>query len=377
MRVIHTADTHLGYSAYTKVTESGFNQREVDVYEAFNRVVDFALNPPDGKPIDLIIHAGDLFDSVRPTNRAMAWALNQFLRLSKAKIKLVVISGNHETPKLKETGHVFRLFEHLPGIFPVYKGEYEQFRFSNGGENLVVHAIPHCTNQAALKENLEKLAPKHGAFNLLVLHGGVLGMKEFRKGDFNEQLIPTNYLNAEWDYIALGHFHKHVEVRPNAFYSGSTERFSFAEAQDEPGFVDLNLRSGKVSRRFVPTKARPMITQPIDCGDLDPLAITKLIERRLKEIGCKGKVIRFVLDNISRESYRSIDFNHLKRVSSEALHLELKPQIEAKSAEAKGLTTIGLLKDELRAYMNQLDISSKEKAILKEIALKYLAEVTE
>jgi hypothetical protein len=84
-----------------------------------------------------------------------------------------------------------------------------------------------------------------------------------------------------------------------------------------------------------------------------------------------------VLDNISRESYRSIDFNHLKRVSSEALHLELKPQIEAKSAEAKGLTTIGLLKDELRAYMNQLDISSKEKAILKEIALKYLAEVTE
>jgi DNA repair exonuclease SbcCD nuclease subunit len=377
MRILHLADTHLGYSAYTKVSASGLNQRELDIYQAFKQIIDFALNPPDGKPIDLVLHSGDLFDSVRPTNRAIAWTLNQLLRLSRAGIRVVVISGNHETPKLKETGHVFRLFEHLPNIFPIYKGEYEQLRFSNQGEEVLIHAIPHCSTQAALKGNLEKLAPEQGVSNLLLLHGGVIGLKEFRKGDFNEQLIPTRYLSNKWDYIALGHYHKHVEVQPNAYYSGSTERFSFAEALNEPGFIDLQLKDGKPSKRFIPLKSRPMLTQEIECKGLEPLAINRLIEQRLKEIGWKGKILRFGLNNISRESYRAMDFNQLKRLSPDALYLELKPQMEARLGEIKSAKAIGLLHDELLAYMDQLAIEQKDKSILKEIALKYLAEAME
>jgi DNA repair exonuclease SbcCD nuclease subunit len=377
MRILHLADTHLGYSAYTKVSESGLNQRELDVYQAFEQVIDFALNPPDEKPIDLILHSGDLFDSVRPTNRAIALTLNQFLRLSKAGIKVVVISGNHETPKLKETGHVFKLFEHLPNIFPIYKGEYEKLKFSNQGEEVLIHAIPHCSTQAALKENLEKLAPEQGVSNLLLLHGGVIGLKEFRKGDFNEQLIPTRYLSNKWDYIALGHYHKYVEIEPNAYYAGSTERFSFAEAPNEPGFIDLQLKDGKTSKRFIPLRARPMLTQEVECKGLEPLAITRLIEEKLKEVGWKGKILRFGLNNISRESYRAMGFNYLKRLSSDALHLELKPQIEAKLSEIKSATAMGLLQDELLAYMDQLALDREEKSLLKEIALKYLAEAME
>jgi exonuclease SbcD len=98
MRIIHLADTHLGYSAYRKATEEGVNQREVDVYDAFTQCIDYAIKT---KP-DVVLHAGDLFDSVRPTNRAITVAVQQILRLSKEKIPFVVISGNHETPKLKE-----------------------------------------------------------------------------------------------------------------------------------------------------------------------------------------------------------------------------------------------------------------------------------
>ena len=71
MKILHVADTHLGYSAYRKVTEDGINQREVDVYDAFKQFVDYAVK---SKP-DLIIHAGDLFDSVRPNNRAITFAI--------------------------------------------------------------------------------------------------------------------------------------------------------------------------------------------------------------------------------------------------------------------------------------------------------------
>ncbi|UCH71548.1 MAG: metallophosphoesterase, partial [Thermoplasmatales archaeon] len=62
MKIFHVADTHLGYSAYRKSTQEGVNQREIDVYNAFEQFVDHVV---DKKP-DLVIHAGDLFDSVRP-----------------------------------------------------------------------------------------------------------------------------------------------------------------------------------------------------------------------------------------------------------------------------------------------------------------------
>ena len=78
MKFLHVSDTHLGYSAYRKSTEDGINQRELDVYNAFERFVDYALKI---KP-DLIIHAGDLFDAVRPNNRAITFAIKQLIRLS-------------------------------------------------------------------------------------------------------------------------------------------------------------------------------------------------------------------------------------------------------------------------------------------------------
>ena len=70
MKILHVSDTHLGYSAYRKATLDGINQREIDTYDAFKQFIDYAVKT---KP-DLIIHAGDLFDSVRPNNRAITVA---------------------------------------------------------------------------------------------------------------------------------------------------------------------------------------------------------------------------------------------------------------------------------------------------------------
>ena len=106
MKVLHLADTHIGYSAYNKLDKNGMNQREVDVYNSFSQVVDYALE----NKVDLVLHSGDLFDTVRPSNRAISFAVGQLLRLSKAGIPTVIISGNHETPRLRETGSVFKVF---------------------------------------------------------------------------------------------------------------------------------------------------------------------------------------------------------------------------------------------------------------------------
>ena len=89
MKILHVSDTHLGYSAYKKISDQGINQRELDNYNSFKQFINYAIKT---KP-DIIIHSGDLFDSVRPNNRAITFSINQMLRLLKSKIPFIVISG--------------------------------------------------------------------------------------------------------------------------------------------------------------------------------------------------------------------------------------------------------------------------------------------
>ena len=135
MKILHVADTHLGYSAYRKATPDGINQREIDTYDSFRQFIDYAVKT---KP-DLIIHAGDLFDSVRPNNRAITFAIDQILRISMEKIPFLIIAGNHEHPKLKETGHIFSIFDHIEHVYPIYKAKYETLSFNISNKKIKIH----------------------------------------------------------------------------------------------------------------------------------------------------------------------------------------------------------------------------------------------
>ncbi|MGQ0535688.1 MAG: metallophosphoesterase family protein, partial [Methanobacteriota archaeon] len=121
MKILHLADTHVGYAAYARLDADGLNQREQDVFRSFRAAVDVALSM---RP-DAVVHAGDLFDAVRPTNRALSFVVEEVQRLSRAGIPFVVIAGNHDTPRLRETGSPLRLLEFLDGVHPIYKGRAE------------------------------------------------------------------------------------------------------------------------------------------------------------------------------------------------------------------------------------------------------------
>ena len=136
------ADTHLGDSAYRKTNDEGINQREADIYRSFTQVIDYAID----QRVDLILHAGDLFDAVRPTNRAITIAIQQLLRLSENHIPILLISGNHEQPKLHETGHIFSLFEHIPNVHPIYNEKYETKKFIIKDKTILIHCFPQISH---------------------------------------------------------------------------------------------------------------------------------------------------------------------------------------------------------------------------------------
>ncbi len=369
MRLVHISDTHLGYSAYSKVDEeSGLNQREVDFYDAFERQVDRCL---ELRP-DAVLHSGDLFDAVRPTNRAISFALEQLLRMSEARIPVVVIAGNHSTPRLRETGSVFKIFEHLEHIHPVFREEYEVIELGD----LVVHALPHCEGERLASE-ASRLSPKEGRWNVAMLHAGISSLQVFRMGEFNEQVLPASYLKPEFDYIALGHYHDYAEVTPNACYSGSSERLSFAEAGTPKGMVEVDL--DKKIRRFIEMPSRPMLDLGgIDAKDLDLGSLRSSLQGRIEAQDIEGKIVRITVRNVSYENYKNVNFHWLRQLAIKAMHFEPKFEVRPQDlvAQSKG-TSIGALDKEWVSFLEGYPMEKVDKAKVRSGGLEYLARGVE
>ena len=125
MRLIHIPDLHLGFRRYQRLTPTGINQREYDVAMAFNRAIDKII---DLAP-DLVLIAGDVFHSVRPTNTSIVHAFQQFTRLKQSlpDAIIVMIAGDHDSPRAVEVGCILRLFVPL-GIHVVH-GEPQRLAF--------------------------------------------------------------------------------------------------------------------------------------------------------------------------------------------------------------------------------------------------------
>jgi exonuclease SbcD len=368
MKIVHVADTHIGFSAYRKVSEEdgpfkGLNQREVDTYRSFEAFVDRVL---ELQP-EVVLHSGDLFDTVRPSNRALSFALEQLVRLSEAGIPTIIIAGNHSTPRLRETGSAFRLFEHLDNIHPVYRGSYERIAVGD----LTVHAVPHSEGEG-FKEQLPRIERcVETKYNAAMLHAGIVGFSEFRMNEFNEQLVDSCYLKDDIDYIALGHFHQRYEVARNAFYSGSTERFSFAEAGQPKGFYHADLASGK--KEFIELPTRPMVDLgPVDAHDLDPASLRAELESRMS-CDLEGKIVRLVVRNVPRTLYMTVDFKRLRELAAGATHFEPKFEVVQDHVSIQtGSATLSSLEEEFAGFLDRYPVANVDKDALKGLGLEYL-----
>ncbi len=373
MKLLHIADTHLGYSAYRRVTSDGVNQREVDVYSSFRQCIDYAVK---SKP-DLVVHAGDLFDSVRPTNRAISVAVEQLLRLSAAKIPCVIVSGNHETPRLRETGSIFRVFDHLEGITPVYKNRYEAVTLTLRGKSVAVHCIPQCLTKESFEEDMKAVAPSSEAdVNICVAHGAVKGIAEFRMNECNEQFLPVKMLSKRFDYIALGHYHKYTRLQENAWYVGSTERFSFTEAPDEKGMLEVRLGK-KLSTRFIPLQTRAMVDAPaIACEDKDLAVIHREIREVVRSIEPAEKIVRLSLVGLPMPLARALDMRGIRELGKDAVHFEVKIGAEKPAEPAVVSSGPGSsLAVEFERFLQAQNI--KDKEVILSLGLSYLHAASE
>ncbi len=330
MKLAHVADPHLGLRQYHRQTPAGINQREADVAHAFRAAIDGVIA---ARP-DAVVVAGDLFHSVRPTNAAIVFAFLQFQRLREAlpSAPVVLIAGNHDTPRSVETGSILRLFEELG----VDVAADEARRLVYPALDLAVLAVPHQALMEGERPALRHEGPER--YRVLLLHGEVEGVfpEDRSAADYGGALVGLRELDPEgWSYVALGHYHVRHQVAPRAWYAGSLEYVSpnvWGELAEEAehrlsgkGWLLADLDRGTATAMPVPSAREILDLEPVRAEGLAAAAVDAEIASRLGAVrgGIADKIVRLKVYDIPRHVARQLDHTAIRACKAEALHLHV------------------------------------------------------
>jgi DNA repair exonuclease SbcCD nuclease subunit len=338
MRICHLADTHLGFRQLHRVDDAGRNERELDVYRAWTAAIDkiVELRP------DAVVHAGDLFDSYHPSTAALGVALDGLRRLHEVGIPVVIIAGNHSTPRVAAAEHVFGVLERFGGVHVVYGGtQVIEITAREGSSTLAVHAIAHDNEPEVMAAALRAARADAGAdFHVLVAHVGLDGLGQVVGAEAGSVTLSGEDLAGAggFDYIALGHLHKFAPARENAAYSGSLERLSWADDAPHKGIVEVDLAAGRMSADYLrlhPVPTRAHLTLPaIDAAQVDDLTAALLARAEEGGEALKDAMVRLTIRNVSAAEWNAVDHKAVAAAYSVCLHFEREPQLTGQAAAA-------------------------------------------
>lgn len=379
MRLVHLSDLHLGYRQFQRLTPAGINQREADVARTFKVAVDkvIALRP------DVILVAGDVFHTSRPTNAAILHAFRQFLRI-RAELPdaaVVMVAGDHDTPRTTESGSIMGLFEQIG----VRVASTEARRFALPEHALSILAVPDVPG------HVPKLEPDPAArVNLLVVHAEVQEVIPRYYADLDRATVRLSQreLGVErWNYVALGHYHVHHRVAPNAFYSGSIDYTSlnvwFDKSEEAErglkgkGFVEFDLDSGRHTFHPLPASRDLLDLTPIKAREMSVAEVNEAIRRAVERVrgGIEDKIVRLVVRDIPRQVARELDHRAIREYKRLALSFNLdtrRPEATKRSvagAPTRRPSVTDVVREELRTRELPPDLARDR---LVDLGLQYL-----
>ena len=381
MRLVHLSDIHLGFRQYQRQTPTGINQREADVALSLRRVIDKVI---ELKP-DLVLIAGDVFHAVRPSNPAILHAFHQFSRLMQMlpEATVVMVAGNHDTPRMAETRCILPLFAPL-GI-TVVEGEPKRITFHE--RDLSILAVPDMGKAPSLEPDAA------AKYNVLLLHGEIEGVlpRYGRELDRRPMGITQQELGADrWDYVALGHYHVYRQVEPNAFYSGSldyTSTNSWGEMAEEEaariggkGIIEHDLTTGAHTFHPIPPLRQWVDLPSLSGTGLSPASLDEGIRATVDglEGGIDDKIVRLVVRDVPRHILRELDHKALREYKRRALQFHLdtrRPEIvrreNGQAAPGRRASLADTVRDKLGSRVLTENI---DREALVELGLHYLRE---
>ena len=344
IRFLHGADFHLD-SAFGALPAQRAAERRRESRELLFRLADYV----NGHDIDLVLLAGDLFDSASPfreTGEQLAAALGQM------RARVFVAPGNHdwygpgspwETAAWPENVTVFREGALTAAEVPEL--------------DLVVHGAAFTGPDQPESLLAGFTAPADGKVHIGLLHGELDGAED-RYDPIRREEVSASGLA----YLALGHVHKRMEPltlgRTVCAWPGCLEGRGFDEL-GEKGFYAGVLQDGQLTLRFVPLGRHRYWILPVDITGRDAAEAAAAA----LPAGAEGDLCRILL----RGESSGVDEKALtQRLAGRCAWLELRdettlPQDLWQRAEEDSLR--GLFLRRLRGQLETAETEAERETI--------------
>lgn len=233
MKLIHTADLHLGARSTAHLAPAAARARRRELLECFGRIAELAR--AEGAAV---LIAGDLFDTASPSRDTVEYVLGTIR--ATAEVRFFCLPGNHDS-------HAFPS-EDIPENLTLFGPEWQSVSLGD----VDIHGI---APEGAIP--YDALTPDRERKNVVLLHG------ERRTGGRNTPgaVLLSRLAGKGIDYLALGHYHSFesgtLDERGVYAYSGTPAGRGFDETGG-CGVVMIDTEETPIRPRFVPMGARTL-----------------------------------------------------------------------------------------------------------------------
>jgi len=402
MRVLHLADLHLGVENYGRLDPArGLSSRVVDFLSCLDTAVERASE------VDLVLIAGDVYKNCTPPPTVQREFAARVRRMSRTT-PVFIITGNHDVPNAAERASSVDIFAALELENVTVARRSGLHRVPTRAGPVEIGALPFIPEsrlkakeelkglsieesraemETALCEQIERLGAGRDLSipGVLMVHYTVRGVVLGGYSSNRALLMPEVQLprhvveDARYDYVALGHIHKHQCLNPGdqppIVYSGSIERVDFSEETEEKGFVIAEVARGRTTWEFVPVPARRFVTLKVSADAEDP---TEAVVAAVAGRDVAGAVVRVIYT--LPEGRPPIREAEVRQALGEAAFVAgVRRDIAPRQARERNVRLTGLLTplDALHEYLQtRPDLKEREEELIA-YARPLIAEVME
>ena len=348
----HISDTHLGLVQY------GSNERERDVYDAFNQAIDISIKDQ----VDFVIFAGDIFENPKPNGNAILQMANALKRLKENNIDSFFILGEHDVSNIKHQNPVPYIYHNLE--FSKYIGNGKPIEYKGimlvGFDKI---RPPEMAQNVERFSDVDKSVENFSGHKILVLHQGITEFNKFA-GELQSTDLPKNFT-----YYAMGHLHdKDIKqfnhLKGPIAYPGSIELTTSEGIKDvKKGFFEVDISGKEAIPKWIELDTRPQFSFNTKYTELEK-TIGEIIEK-ISDLTKKPMIqVKIEGEDIETDHIQA----QIARLNSLALRCFWKITTKQISDSSVFLDRPSVIEDEMfRLSINALDSEKDANFAIKEL----------
>jgi DNA repair exonuclease SbcCD nuclease subunit len=332
IRILLLADTHLGFDLPLNPRVQR-RRRGHDFFANYET----ALSPAWNGEVDIVVHAGDVFDRSRVVPSLAYRAFEPLLRAADRGVPVFIVPGNHERSRIPH----LRFASH-PGVHVF--GSARTFVIDVRGTRLALAGFPY--ERHDVRERFTELVrqtrwdEEDAALRLLCVHhcfeGATVGPGNYTFTSADD-VIRLRDVPQGFAAVLSGHIHRHQVLTTDlsgrsidvpVLYPGSVERTAMAEIGERKGYmlVHLDCAHGAppVRWEFRELPARPMIRHELAAEGMTAGTLADAVAGIIAAAPCDA-VLSVRVTDLTEEQWQAVAPARLRAMAPATMNVEVTP----------------------------------------------------